>query len=146
VQFEWLHPGTGPYRKDNDSSCVLRIQAGDHVALLSADIEGTAEAEMLASRPPGPVDVLVAPHHGSRTSSSPDFVQATHPRWVVYAVGYRNRWKFPVASVVERWRKAGAVDRATSSSGALTFELQPGRPLTDPVEWRRQQARLWRDP
>jgi competence protein ComEC len=73
-------------------------------------------------------------------------VQATRPRWVVYAVGHRNRWKFPAADVVQRWRQAGAADRATSSSGALTFELEPGRPLADPVEWRREQVRIWRDP
>ena len=86
-----------------------------------------------------PVDIVVVPHHGSRTSSTPDFVAATRPRWVIYAVGYRNRWGFPVRRVVERWQQAGARGLRTSTGGAITFDLAPGRALAPPAEWRRER-------
>lgn len=147
VQFDWLHPGEGPYWKDNDSSCVLRIRAGAQQAWLTADIEAAAESEILQHWPRlGTADVLVAPHHGSRTSSSAAFVTALHPHWIVYSVGHRNRWNLPASSVVERWRAAGALEVRTSSSGAVTFELGADGGANVPVRWRPQHPRLWRDP
>ena len=121
VEFEWLHPGTKRYERDNDSSCVLRVRAGNHTLLLTGDIEAEAEADLVAAGIAGPVDVLVVPHHGSRTSSTAGFVTATQPNWVVYPVGFHNRWGFPVRRVVERWEQAGAVDLRTSTGGAITF-------------------------
>ena len=99
VTFEWLHPGPTVYARDNDSSCVLRVRAGDDVALVTGDIEAGAEADLLDATNLEPIDVLVAPHHGSRTSSTPAFAEAARPRWVVFAVGHRNRWNFPHAAV-----------------------------------------------
>jgi competence protein ComEC len=146
VQFRWLHPGSEPHGRDNDSSCVLLVQAGTHTLLLTGDIEADAERELLATGTVPAVDVMIVPHHGSRTSSTDEFVMATRPRWVVYAVGYRNRWNFPVSRVVERWARAGAEARSTSRSGALTFELRPGAALAAPQEWRLRQQRPWLDP
>jgi competence protein ComEC len=146
VQFRWLHPGAGTYERDNDSSCVLLVQAGEHALLLTGDIEARAEGDLLASGTLPMIDVMIVPHHGSRTSSTAGFVEATRPRWVVYAVGHRNRWKFPAPRVVERWAAAGASARSTSQGGALTFELRPGAELTPPEEWRRRHRRAWHDP
>jgi competence protein ComEC len=146
VQFEWLHPDEKSYARDNDSSCVLRVRAGDRTALLTGDVEARAEADLLEATRLGAVDVLVAPHHGSRTSSTPAFVAACRPSWVVYAVGYRNRWAFPHPSVVERYDAVGARGLRTSSSGAITFRLRPGRPIEPPQEWRTESLRTWRDP
>ncbi|HET9692855.1 MAG TPA: DNA internalization-related competence protein ComEC/Rec2, partial [Steroidobacteraceae bacterium] len=145
VEFEWLHPGPESHVHDNDSSCVLLVRAAGHSALLAGDIEARAESQLLDATELEAIDVLVAPHHGSRTSSTPAFVAATRPRWVVYAVGHRNRWKFPSPPVVERYRQAGAHGLRTSASGAITFELRPG-PLEPPREWRRERPRPWRDP
>jgi competence protein ComEC len=89
---------------------------------------------------------MVVPHHGSRTSSTQALVEAAGPRWVVYAVGHRNRWNFPHPRVVERWAQAGAAGLRTSASGAIVFELSPGRSLAAPVEWRLEARRPWRDP
>ena len=146
VSFEWLHPGPGPYERDNDSSCVLRVSTGEHRFLLTGDIEAAAEAEVLTTARLGPVEVVVAPHHGSRTSSSPAFVAATPPRWVVFSVGHRNRWGFPSPAVVARWERVGAHTLRTSASGAVDFVAQPGEPLSHPGQWRIDRRRFWADP
>ena len=141
-----MHPGEVRYQRDNDSSCVLLVTAGGHTALITGDIEAEAERDMVRAGALAAVDIVVVPHHGSRTSSTQDFVAATRPRWAVYAVGHRNRWNFPVRGVVERWQQAGAQAVRTSDSGAITFELATGRVLAPPREWRREHPRPWRDP
>jgi len=146
VGFAWLHPGVDRYERDNDSSCVLLLRAGEHSVLVTGDIEAVAEQELIAGGFVPPVDVVIVPHHGSRTSSTAGFVAATGPQWVVYAVGHRNRWNFPVPRVVERWEQSGARGLHTSRSGAITFELLPGQALESPTEWRRERPRPWRDP
>jgi competence protein ComEC len=125
---------------------VLRVRAGNRSALIAGDVERRAEADLLAAVTLGPVDVLVAPHHGSGTSSTPQFVATCRPSWVVYAAGHRNRWNFPNARVVGRYDAIGARGLRTSASGAITFRLRPGRSLEPPREWRRERPRPWRDP
>jgi competence protein ComEC len=146
VHFEWLHPGDQPHERDNDSSCVLRVSAGEHRFLLTGDIEAGAEAELLEAAAPGVVEVVVAPHHGSRTSSSAAFVEETRPRWVVFTVGHRNRWGFPAPAVAARWERVGAHTLRTSASGAIEFVAQPGKPLAAPGQWRIDHRRFWADP
>ncbi len=146
VGFRWMHPGDVGYQRDNDSSCVLLVSAGGQAALITGDIEAAAERDLVRDGGLTAVDVMVVPHHGSRTSSTQDFVTTARPRWAVYAVGYRNRWNFPVRGVVERWEQAGARAVRTSDGGAITFELAPGRVLAPPHEWRREHPRPWRDP
>jgi competence protein ComEC len=146
VAFLWLHPGPRSHERDNDSSCVLLIRAGAHTVMIPGDIEAQAEREMVDGGTVPRVDILVVPHHGSRTSSTPSLVAAVRPRWVIYAVGHRNRWNFPHPRVVERWDGVGAAGLRTSASGAITFELIPGRSLVAPVEWRLETRRPWRDP
>jgi competence protein ComEC len=146
VEFRWLHPAATPYERDNDSSCVLLVRAGGHAALITGDVEAAAERDMVREGRVPHADIVVVPHHGSRTSSTQGFVDATGPRWAVYAVGHRNRWNFPVQRVVERWEQGGATGVLTSRSGAITFDLVPGQALGPPAEWRRDQPRPWRDP
>jgi competence protein ComEC len=146
VEFAFLHPEATPLATDNDSSCVLHVRAGEHAVLLPGDVERAAEAEMLVRGDVTQATVVVVPHHGSRTSSTPELVEATRPRFVAYAVGHRNRWNFPKPEVVGRWQAVGAADLRTSASGAITFELSPGRPLSAPAQWRPGHPRPWRDP
>jgi competence protein ComEC len=146
VSFRWLHPGARRFERDNDNSCVLLVTAGGHTVMVTGDIEAEAERDLLAAGTVPKVDVMVAPHHGSRTSSTQGFVAATSPRWVVYAVGHRNRWNFPHPKVAERWQQAGATAVRTSQGGAITFELAPGQSLLPPRQWRQQERRPWRDP
>lgn len=143
VRFEWLHPGPRRLEKDNDRSCVLRVSTSDHAVLLTGDIESRAERAILARGDVGRVDLLIAPHHGSRTSSSRGLIAATTPRWVFFPVGHRNRWKFPADSVVNRWRTAGAQTRATDEAGAIELELIPGQGLPEPRSWRERHRRPW---
>jgi competence protein ComEC len=146
VRFEWLHPGPDLPVGDNDRSCVLLVRAGPHAILLTGDIERGAEIELLASGSLPRVDVLIVPHHGSRTSSTPALVAATRPRWALVAAGYRNRWGFPKPDVVKRWREAGAEVLVGSTTGAIEFDVHPDRPLTSPQVWRPSHRRPWRDP
>lgn len=101
----------------NDQSVVLRIRHGQVTMLLAGDLEEAGE-EVLA---PGPVTVLKAPHHGSRTSSTPAFVAATRARFVVFCVGAASRFRFPSEEVVERYRAAGARCFRTDLNGAVRF-------------------------
>ncbi len=125
--FEILHPAVGAeLPDDNAGSCVLRISGAGVRLLLPGDIEAPVEHVLVSHPDFGAVDLVVAPHHGSRTSSSAAFVQATRPRFVVFSTGFRNRWHFPATDVVERWRQSGACVLDTGNDGALQFEVQPG--------------------
>ena len=144
VRFEMLHPGSAAAaaRKTNDLSCVLKVSAGGRSMLLTGDIEKIAEAE-LVKRAPGALsaDVLLVPHHGSRTSSSAEFLAAVNPSSAVIPVGYRNRFGHPVADVMERlsgyriWR--------TDRDGAVFVEIT--HTGIDISGERQRRRRYWHD-
>ena len=93
VSFTVLHPEAGATGYDNERSCVLRVSTGARAVLIPGDIEHGAEARLVRRLGPAlHAEVLVAPHHGSKTSSTPGFVAAVSPRYVVFSAGYRNRW------------------------------------------------------
>jgi competence protein ComEC len=146
VRFDWLHPAEPMPPNDNDRSCVLAIRAGTRLIVLTGDVEKVAEKQLLERGLVGPADILVIPHHGSRTSSSAGLVREARPRWALVSAGHRNRWGFPASAVVERWQAAGAEVLLTSNSGAIEFDVVPGRPLEPPSRWRLAHARIWRDP
>jgi competence protein ComEC len=122
VNFDVQHPGSAAYARDNDSSCVLRVAAAGGSVLLTGDIERAGEEELLAVGL-APADIVLVPHHGSRTSSSAQFAAAVHARWAVVSSGYRNRWGMPKEDVVERWRATGAQLLLTSERGAIQFTV-----------------------
>lgn len=126
VEFEVVHPGTETWPDDNNSSCVLRIHARGGSALLTGDIESEAEAMLVESGAALHANIVVAPHHGSRSSSTVAFIQATRPvgaQWVLFSAGYRNRWGFPKVEVEQRWLAAGARPNNTAVDGALQFQV-----------------------
>jgi competence protein ComEC len=146
VAFALLHPQARHYddaaRKSNDLSCVLRIAAGNRRLLLTGDIEGPSEADLLAQGAALAADVVVVPHHGSRTSSTVEFVAAVAPDVAIFAAGYRNRFGHPRAEVLARYRRAGAAQLRTDLSGAITLTLDPGAaPLAQGERDRRR--RYW---
>ncbi len=128
VRFDMLHPTRASYDdetvKDNNRGCVLRIAAGKNVVLIPADIEARAEQQLLDSnRAALRAQVLVAPHHGSKTSSIPDFVRAVDPRIVIYPVGYRNRFGHPHVDVEERYLRQGSHVYRSDRDGAVTLHM-----------------------
>lgn len=115
--------------KDNNLSMVLRIAQGRQSVLFTGDIEAKAE-RVLVDRFSGlSSTVLKVPHHGSRTSSTAPFVAAVHPRVAVMSVGYRNRFHFPAAVVVRRYRAEKARVLRTDQVGAVGVDLGR-RPIT----------------
>jgi len=149
VTFTLLHPDARHYadstRKSNDLSCVLQIESAGGRVLFTGDIEARSEAELLQRAPAmAPSDVLVAPHHGSRTSSTSAFVAGVSPRVAVFAAGYRNRFGHPRADVLARYLHAGVARLRTDLQGAVTLVLEPGKPVVAIVE-RESHHRYWYD-
>jgi len=141
VTFEILHPAEGSTAGDNDTSCVVRISAASGATVLTGDIEAGAELELL-NRGLAPADVVVVAHHGSRSSSSAEFVEATRPRLAVVSAGYRNRWGFPQPAITQKWRGAGASVASTIDAGAIRIEMTRARGMTV-HEYRREHRRYW---
>jgi competence protein ComEC len=143
-RFEILHPAGAERAPGNNGSCVLRVSGPGGAILLPGDIERRGEAALLARGTSLQSRVLVAPHHGSRSSSTDRFVVAVRPEYVLFSMGHLNRYGFPHASVVERYRAAGSAMRDTASHGAITVKLS-ARGVT--VATHRQSARrYWRTP
>ncbi len=138
VMFEVLHPGPelagkgdnkGANKSDNNQSCVLHISAPGGSALLLGDIEQVIEHALVDTMLIQRSDLVVAAHHGSRSSSTAALINAAHARWVVFSAGYRNRWGFPKQEVVARWQAAGAEPVSTIDSGAVSAWLEAGQPV-----------------
>ena len=129
VDFAVLHPGADDYArtaKPNAMSCVLRVSGGDRSVLLTGDIEREQESALVVAGAALRSDVLVVPHHGSRTSSSAAFLDAVHPRIAVVQAGYRNRFGHPAPDVVERYRERGIAVVATAACGAWQWRADGG--------------------
>lgn len=107
----------------NDNSLVLKFFYGSNSALWPGDIEEWGERYLLEDYPTLRTDIVKAPHHGSKTSSSPEFVKATSPAHIVFCTGPNNRWGFPHTPVLNRWQKAGATVWNTGANGLITVWL-----------------------
>lgn len=147
VVFEVLHPMPEAYaekRKDNDRGCVLRVAAGKHALLLPADIEAKSERDLLARAASKlRAEVLIVPHHGSRTSSTPEFVAAVQPEAAIFTVGYRNRFHHPKPDVVARYQALNAQLLQSDAAGAIEVTL-PSEGAVDIQAYRKQNPRYWR--
>jgi competence protein ComEC len=125
VTFEILYPDPADYDKalsTNARSCVLRVSNGVQAALLVGDIGQAQELALVASQLPLRSDVLLVPHHGSKTSSSPAFLAAVAPRWALVQSGHRNRYGHPAPSVMERYHDAGIAVRNSPQCGAWRWK------------------------
>jgi competence protein ComEC len=125
VDFEVLHPQADDYTagsKSNALSCTLRITSATSSALLVGDIEQPQEARLLATGAPLKADVLLVPHHGSKTSSSAAFLDAVQPQIALLQAGYRNRYGHPAVPVLQRYaeRHIRVVD--SPHCGAATWQ------------------------
>jgi competence protein ComEC len=143
VDFEILHPPAAGRWSGNDGSCALKVTGVNGSVLLLADPEGPAERAMLGRTGVG-ADAVLVPHHGSRSSSSPEFVGATGAAWALVSSGFGNRWGMPRPEVVARWREAGAAVLDTAQDGALRLQVGPEWPVPRLEAWRRADPHWWR--
>ena len=142
VEFRMLHPNPEDNFIGNNLSCVLKVSSMGLSVLISGDIETPAEHRILdAHMGKLRATVLVAPHHGSRTSSTPDFIDAVAPDYVLCAAGYRNRFGFPKEDIIELYRARGARIMTTAHEGAIRFEKRgDGYAI---VSHRQENSRFW---
>jgi competence protein ComEC len=141
VRFTVIHPSPEHRFRGNDGSCALRIDGAGGAALLLADPESRAEAAMLERRLAA--DIVLVPHHGSASSSSPALVAAVGARLALVSAGYGNRWGFPRPEVVERWQRAGASVLTTADGGAISVVIAPGAGVGPAHPWRLERPRWW---
>ncbi len=130
--------------ENNNDSCVLRITDGKHSILFTGDIEKQAELAILDYYRHSAVlksDVMIAPHHGSKTSSTNEFVRAVAPKHVVFTSGYNNRWGFPDRQVVNRYLAVGANVWVTGEQGRLLFSINPNN--VDVSRYRQDEYNRW---
>ena len=145
VRFEILNPPAAAYaesgRRDNDYSCVLKVSHSGQSLLITGDAERRGELELLESGADVSATVLVAGHHGSRTSSLAEFVERVHPRYGVFTVGYRNRFGHPHPQVVARFRELDS-NILRSDTGGL-IRLTFGEAGVVASEYRPSHRRYW---
>jgi len=145
VQFDMLFPAAANYERDagkaNAMSCTLKITNGAYSILLPGDIE-KAQEQQLILRHAGKLQstVLLAPHHGSGTSSTIGFLQEVDPRVALFQVGYRNRFRHPKAQVLERYEQLGIENYRNDRAGAILLRFGSTLEVT---EYRQQHKRYW---
>jgi competence protein ComEC len=147
VDFEVLHPVASDYisfaDKPNAVSCVLRIGNGRATAILAGDIERLQEAALVARSAEGQrdlaADVLLVPHHGSKTSSSPRLLDAVRPRIALVQAGYRNRFGHPAREVVDRYAERGIRLADSAHCGAAGWSSR----TPDRLRCERDEARRY---
>jgi len=142
VTFRFLHPPAGFAGDDNDRSCALLVAGPGGRALLLADPESDGEQELLTQDIAA--DIVLLPHHGSRSSSRPALVAAVSARFAIASAGYGNRWGMPDPGVVARWRGAGATVLTTADEGAVIARFPPRRDAVEISSARRTTRRWWR--
>lgn len=145
VRFEILSPPETTFAKENDNSCVLRIDNGQDSFLLTGDIELSAEGWL--TRQYGDrlnSTVLIASHHGSKTGSSAEFLQRVNPRLVIISSGYLNRFGFPHPQVLERYRQQNLQWLNTAEQGAITIRIGQEELRVDSE--RMRNSRYWMAP
>ena len=109
VRFSYLWPRSAAVGSDNEASCVLRIEAGARTLLLTGDIGEGAESALVERHGNAlRAELMTVPHHGSATSSTPEFLDAVRPEWALVSSGFQNRFRHPRAEVVARYRERGA--------------------------------------
>jgi len=144
VRFEILHPLGAEYiDKGNDGSCVLRVSVGNRTILLTGDIEKKVEHKLVEKYSDKiRASILVAPHHGSNTSSTTAFIETVEPDWVLFPAGYVNRFKFPTEKVLSRYKAVGTQYLTTGESGAIEVSFDKEQALSIGV-YRLQNKRFW---
>jgi competence protein ComEC len=150
VRFRVLHPDIDHYlseKNENNLSCVLLVETSGGGVLIPGDIEKDGEYALMIQAKKARLDlhaeVLVVPHHGSTTSSTPLFIETVKPDYAVAALGYRNRFGFPKSQVVERYLQRGIQFFDTAQWGAISFVLDKNKEVELADLYRQSHKRYW---
>jgi competence protein ComEC len=123
---------------------VLKITAGNKSVLLTGDIEKFAEKELVKNDKFNlHADILVAPHHGSKTSADDSFLHATNPTYVLFPIGYRNRYHFPNKSVIEKYKIMQVTQLDTVNSGAIQIVMNGQQSKLEFLLYRTANRHYW---
>lgn len=143
IRFEILQPFPHQTGSDNNLSCVIKVSSPAFSVLLTGDIEQPSEQLLVENYGDSlHADILVVPHHGSRSSSSPAFIDAVHPRIASFSAGYLNRYHFPAEDIMERYQNSHIRILRTDQSGAQIFSTDNEGQLNI-VRWREHNQHLW---
>ena len=148
VLFEVLHPEVAIDKKRNNRSCVLKVTGPGGSLLLTGDIEKKIEKRLIiTSLDKLESDVLLVPHHGSKTSSSLKWLKAVDASMALFATGYRNRYRLPSKDIVLRYRALSAdkdtILLDTASSGAIKLNFHPEQGVVLKDQNRINQSKYW---
>lgn len=144
IKVDWLWPRSESLSgEENDHSCVALLRWRGVRVLLTGDISAQVERQLAAEHPEfAPVDLLVAPHHGSRTSSSLALIRWAAPQRAVFSAGYRHHFGHPHPAVVQRLRNHGVALSNTADAGALRFQWRPDT-ASPMLQCARASGRFW---
>jgi competence protein ComEC len=149
VKFEVLYPSVASYQdihlSDNNRTCVIKVTSRYGSILLTGDIEKEAE-QVLVKRQRYILksDVMIAPHHGSKTSSTESFVKAVAPTYTIFTVGYLNRFKHPKPLIVSRYAESKSTMYRSDYHGAILLDFMRKGPLQVKA-WRLANVKYWHD-
>jgi competence protein ComEC len=150
VRFELLYPDrendADISLKDNDRSCVLKITSQSGSLLLTGDIEKSAESSLIANASLSlKSDVVVVPHHGSKTSSTSEFISAVQPQVSIFTVGYLNRFGHPKPLILQRYHSANSKIYRSDQHGAVQLQFNQGTHRIHINHWRNINKRYWHE-
>ncbi len=142
VEFEVLHPPLESNFTGNNASCVLKVSSAQGSVLLTGDIERQAEKSLINNmREQIKADILLAPHHGSKTSSSNEFIAKTAPDHAVISAGYRNRFGFPKQDIMSRYEAHGVETLVTYMTGEISMKFSTAGLIIE--QFRSKNRRFW---
>lgn len=145
ISFRFITSPQSVTAKANNRSCVLLLEYAGHHILMPGDIEQAVELNLMARRAlPEKVSVLIAPHHGSRTSSTLPFVKHLRPETVVFSAAYRSQYGHPHPLVVDRYQAVGSRRLTTAYAGALEF-IWTEKNAVEVISYRQRQRRYWHE-
>jgi competence protein ComEC len=121
VELSVLWPPAGSETSANNDSIVLRVKFGQRSILLTGDIEKQAEKSLLDSGQSLRADIVKIPHHGSKSSSTEEFVRTVAPEFAIISVGRHSMFGHPHKEVVQRWQANGATVLTTGECGTITI-------------------------
>jgi competence protein ComEC len=142
VDFEILQPKTGEIFNGNNASCVLKVSSMQGSVLLTGDIEKEAEASLIKQYQDNiRTDILLVPHHGSKTSSTEEFIAAVSPKYAFIPAGYRNRFGFPKKDIIKRYDAHDVKTYVSYETGEISAKFRDEGLQID--EFRTNNRRFW---